>query len=149
LIRVSKNNGFLRLSSFWLIADHRERPEAPYLRTRLIEGNPMSFIGPVDESDGEREIYVSKANFEAIVTQCPHWVQVIVLCFYMTGMRANEELVLTPEHVDLDKRIIRLRKDETKEKRHSSGYFAARGFGRPAACHGERPAACLDHQCHA
>lgn len=73
----------------------------------------MSFSGPVDESDGVREIYVSKANFEAIVTQCPHWVQVIVLCFYMTGMRANEALVTIPEHVDLDKRIIRLRKDET------------------------------------
>jgi len=84
---------------------------------RLIEGNPMDFIGPVDESDGEREIYVGKADFESIVAHCPHWVQAIVLCLYMTGMRANEALVLTPEHMDLEKRIIRLRKDETKERR--------------------------------
>lgn len=84
---------------------------------RLIESNPMEFIGPVDESDGEREVYVGKADFEAIVARCPHWVQAIVLCLYMTGMRANEALVLTPEHVDLEKRIIRLRKDETKERR--------------------------------
>lgn len=84
---------------------------------RLIEANPMSFIGPVDESDGEREVYVSKADFESIVALCPVWVKPIVLCLYMTGMRANEALVLTPEHVDLEKRIIRLRKEETKERR--------------------------------
>ncbi len=84
---------------------------------RLIESSPMNFIGPVDESDGEREVYVSKSDFEAIVARCPSWVQPIVLCLYMTGMRANEALVLTPEHVDLEKRIIRLRKDETKERR--------------------------------
>ena len=84
---------------------------------RLIEGNPMNFIGPVDESDGEREVYVSRPDFEAVVAHCPHWVQAIVLCLYMTGMRANEALVLTPEHVDVEKRIIRLRKDETKERR--------------------------------
>jgi integrase len=84
---------------------------------RLIEANPMSFIGPIDESDGEREVYVSKGDFEAMAAHCPRWVQPIVVCLYMTGMRANEALVLTPEHVDLDKRIIRLRKDETKERR--------------------------------
>jgi len=87
------------------------------VKHRLIESNPMEFVGPVDERDGEREIYLSKADFEAIVARCPHWVQAIVLCMYMTGMRANEALVLTPEHVDLEKRIIRLRKDETKERR--------------------------------
>ena len=87
------------------------------VKHRRIESNPMEFIGPVDESDGEREVYVSKNDFEAIVARCPNWVQAIVLCLYMTGMRANEALVLTPEHVDLEKRIIRLRKDETKERR--------------------------------
>ena len=87
------------------------------VKHRLIESNPMEFVGPVDESDGEREVYVSKTDFEAIVARCPNWVQAIVLCLYMTGMRANEALVLTPEHVDLEKRIIRLRKDETKERR--------------------------------
>ena len=87
------------------------------VKHRLIKSNPMEFVGPVDERDGEREIYLSKADFEAIVARCPHWVQAIVLCMYMTGMRANEALVLTPEHVDLEKRIIRLRKDETKERR--------------------------------
>jgi integrase len=87
------------------------------VKHRRIEANPMEFVGPVDESDGEREVYVSKNDFEAIVARCPHWVQAIVLCLYMTGMRANEALVLTPEHMDLEKRIIRLRKDETKERR--------------------------------
>jgi integrase len=87
------------------------------VKHRRIEANPMEFVGPVDESDGEREVYVSKNDFEAIVARCPHWVQTIVLCLYMTGMRANEALVLTPEHVDLEKRIIRLRKHEPKERR--------------------------------
>ena len=35
----------------------------------------------------------------------------------MTGMRANEALCLTPAHLDLKKRIIKLRKNETKERR--------------------------------
>lgn len=87
------------------------------VKHRRIESNPMEFIDPVDESDGEREVYVSKTDFEAIVARCPHWVQAIVLCLYMTGMRANEALVLTPKRVDLEKRIISLRNHEPKERR--------------------------------
>lgn len=87
------------------------------IKRRLVEHNPASRIAAFSEADGEREVYVSEADFRAIVERCPQWVQPLLFCLYMTGMRANEALALTPGHLDLKGRIIKLRKDDTKERR--------------------------------
>ena len=87
------------------------------IKHRLVEFNPVNLVGPVSEADGEREVYVSENHFKAIVERCPDWLKPLLRCLYMTGMRANEALALTPAHLDLEGRIIRFRKDETKERR--------------------------------
>ena len=80
------------------------------IKHRLVQNNPVKLVAPVSEVDGEREVYVSRGHFMAIVERSPTWVQPLLLCLYMTGMRANEALILTPAHLDLKGRIIRLRK---------------------------------------
>jgi|GEM_PF-1725596 len=87
------------------------------IKHRLIKESPVTSVAVYSEADGEREIYISKNDFETIVERCPEWVQPILRCLYMTGMRANEALILTPSHLDLKARIIKLRTDETKERR--------------------------------
>ncbi|MGO9567397.1 MAG: tyrosine-type recombinase/integrase [Desulfomonilaceae bacterium] len=87
------------------------------LKHRAVDSSPVSLVGRVSEKDGERDVYVSYADFTAIVKRCPQWLQPILWFLYMSGARANEALALTPRHVNLKARIIQLRDHETKNRR--------------------------------
>jgi integrase len=87
------------------------------LKHRLVDATPVTLVGRVSEKDGERDVYISYADFTAIVERTPLWVQPILWFLYMTSARANEALCLTPRHVDLKARIIKLRDHETKNRR--------------------------------
>jgi integrase len=83
--------------------------------TDLVARNPIRDVRPADERDGEREVYISFADFSALVCELPEWLKPIVQTIYFTGMRRGEALGLMWRHVDLDRRIITLEANETKE----------------------------------
>lgn len=82
-----------------------------------VSSNPAKMVDSADESDGEREVYVSFDDFCSIMNHLPIWVQPIIQTLYFTGMRRGEVLSLTRDNVDLDARIIRLHIQQTKERR--------------------------------
>jgi len=81
---------------------------------KLVAANPARMVKPVAEGEG-REVYVSHKDLDRIVSQLPYWMRPIIQALYYTGMRRGECLGLKWENVNLDKRIIRLWADQTKE----------------------------------
>jgi integrase len=55
--------------------------------------------GPSDE-DGEREVYISNADFIEIVAKLPWWEQPIIMTLYYTGMRRGEALGMVIGNID-------------------------------------------------
>jgi integrase len=87
------------------------------IEANLVEANPVRDTAPADEKDGQRDVYISYADFQKIAEYCACWVQYIFWALYMTGMRRGEALTLRWEDVNLDTRIIRLGANQTKERR--------------------------------
>ena len=82
---------------------------------RILSDNPVSMVNGPSDSDGERDVYISNADFFKVVAKLPLWEQPIVMALYYTGMRRGEALGMTIGNIDWDSRIIRLTKDQTKE----------------------------------
>ena len=83
---------------------------------QLVDRNPVREVkSPSDRA--KREVYVSLEDFERISSYLPHWVRPIIWTLYYTGMRRGEVMKLTWENIDLHARIIRLREDQTKERK--------------------------------
>ncbi len=82
---------------------------------RIASDNPASMVNGPSDSDGEREVYISNADFMGIVAKLPRWEESIIMTLYYTGMRRGEALGMRIGNIDWDARIIRLSKDQTKE----------------------------------
>ncbi len=87
------------------------------IKLRLIEVNPAKLVKNLNERSGEREVYLSHKDFQAIVEQLPLWERPIVQTLYCTGMRRGEALGLTRDRVNLKERMILLRPEDVKERR--------------------------------
>ncbi|HMK37663.1 MAG TPA: tyrosine-type recombinase/integrase [Desulfomonilaceae bacterium] len=85
------------------------------IQHRVVSDNPASMVNAPSDEDGEREVYISKADFMEIVAKLPRWEQPIVLTLFYTGMRRGEALGMKIGNIDWDARIIRLTRDQTKE----------------------------------
>ena len=82
---------------------------------RIVSENPARMVNGPSDADGERDVYISYADFMKIVGHLPKWLQPIILALYYTGMRRGEALGMVLGNIDWDARIIRLGKDQTKE----------------------------------
>ncbi len=69
----------------------------------------------LSEKCGERQVYLSRAHFDAMVAKMPRWLRPIALIGYYTGMRQGEILGLTRKHVNLARRMILLGPEDVKE----------------------------------
>lgn len=87
------------------------------VEANLVDGNPVRDTAPADEKGGERDVYISYADFQKIAEYCACWVQIIFWTLYMSGMRRGEALSITWHDVNLETRIIRLGAAQTKERR--------------------------------
>jgi integrase len=85
------------------------------LELRQLEVNPARLVKNLSEKSGEREVYLSREHFEAMVTSMPEWLKPITLIGYYTGMRQGEILGLTRKHINLVRRIIVLGPEDVKE----------------------------------
>jgi integrase len=86
------------------------------IENRLVDSNPARMVDPMDEGEG-REVCLSCKDFLKIVRHLPEWMRPVIQTLYYTGMRRGEVMGLTRENVNLQKRIIRLRADQTKESK--------------------------------
>ncbi len=82
---------------------------------RHLDVNPARLVKNLSEKSGERQVYLSQAHFEAMVSTMPKWLRPIALLGYHTGMRQGEILGLTRKHVSLARRMIVLGPEDVKE----------------------------------
>ncbi len=87
------------------------------MEAELMDRNPAKDTKPADDRGGQRDVYLSFTDFNRIVAECPTWSQPIFRCLYFTGMRRGEVLGMTWDNVNLEKRIITLDMNMTKERR--------------------------------
>lgn len=82
---------------------------------RVVDVNPCRQLKRLSEASSRRSAYLSYEDTERIANHCPDWFQPMVWTAYYTGMRRGEVFGLTRQGVNLQKRIISLQGNETKE----------------------------------
>lgn len=87
------------------------------IENQLIETNPVRLVKSLSSKSGEREVYLSLFDVQQLASRCPKWFQPMIWTAYFTGMRRGEILAVRRSQVSLDRRIIFLRPDQTKEAR--------------------------------
>ena len=85
------------------------------IELRYLENNPCRLVKNLSEKSGERQAYIGYSDFTAIVELLPQWLKPTVQTAYFSGMRRGEILGLERKRVDLNKRIISLGPEHTKE----------------------------------
>jgi len=85
------------------------------LELRHLDVNPARLVKNLSEKSGERQVYLSQAHFEAMLSRMPKWLRPIAILGYYTGMRQGEILGLTRKHVSLGRRMIVLGPEDVKE----------------------------------
>jgi integrase len=88
---------------------------AVMIEMRLLDANPCRQTKRLSTKSNEREVYLSLETVQAIADECPTWYQRYMWCAFYTGMRRGELIRLTRKQVNLGKRIISLRPEDTKE----------------------------------
>lgn len=83
----------------------------------LIATNPARLVSNLSEKNGEREVYISRWDFNLIVERLPEWFRPVAQMAYFTGMRKGEILGLKLGDINLSTRIIYLTAEDTKERR--------------------------------
>jgi len=82
---------------------------------RHVQENPCRLVKNLSEKSGQREVYVGFIDFCKIVDSLPSWFSPVVQTAYYTGLRRSEIVNLDRKRVNLDKRIIYLGPEHTKE----------------------------------
>lgn len=88
------------------------------IENELAETNPARLLKRLSVKSGQREVYLSFNDVSRIVQECPDWFKPLVWTAYYSGMRRGEILNLKRTSVNLNKRMIYLRPDQTKEGNH-------------------------------
>ncbi|MGP8281572.1 MAG: tyrosine-type recombinase/integrase [Desulfomonilaceae bacterium] len=84
---------------------------------RVIQENPCRLVERLSEKEGQREVYISQADFCRMMDQTWDWFRPILWTAYATGLRQGEVIGLERGDLDLKSRIIRLTPDRTKENK--------------------------------
>jgi len=82
---------------------------------QYLEANPARLVKNLSQKSEERHVYLSLHDVDRIAGACPPWFRPIVQTAYYTGMRRGEILGLTRKQVKLQKRMILLGPENTKE----------------------------------
>lgn len=82
---------------------------------QYVHTNPCRMIERLSEKSGERQVYLSFKDFNRILEYLPEWFRPIAQTAYYTGMRKGEIVGLKRKQVDLQKRLIYLGPEDTKE----------------------------------
>ncbi len=69
------------------------------------------------KENNERDRILSSEEYARLLAHCQAHLKPIVKLAYHTGMRRSEILILTWGQVDLEKGVVKLRAEDTIEKR--------------------------------
>ena len=83
------------------------------VRNEILVKSPAQFIGFLKENN-ERDRVLSDEEFQSLLSVATQPLNGILLMAYYTGMRRGEILGLTWDRVDLKKKILYLRPEDTK-----------------------------------
>jgi integrase len=81
-----------------------------------VSQNPCRGVKSLSEKEGEREAYISYADFQAMLTRVSDWFRPLIKTAYFTGMRRGEIVDLKRNQVNLERRMIIITPPGTKEK---------------------------------
>ncbi|MBM4327321.1 MAG: site-specific integrase [Deltaproteobacteria bacterium] len=84
---------------------------------RIVDDNPVRRLPKLSEKCSLRQVQMSKADVERIAAACPAWYAAMIWTAYYTGMRRGELLNLRRKQVNLQRRMIYLTGEDTKEGR--------------------------------
>lgn len=82
---------------------------------RYLEVNPARLVKNLSEKSGERQVYLSAAHFQILLSLLPLWLKPVARTAYLTGMRQGEILGLTRKHLKMPNRMILLGPEDVKE----------------------------------
>lgn len=85
------------------------------IELQLVEVNPCRLVRKLSEKTGERQVYVSHADFNRIIAHLEPWFVPIAQVAFYSGMRQGEIVGLTRRQVNLKKRLIYLGPQDVKE----------------------------------
>ena len=88
------------------------------VKNDLLDRNLVRELPKLSEKDNLRQVYLSFSDFSKILAYLPDWYAPMALTAYYTGMRQGEVRNLNRNQVDLDRRVIRLGPQDTKERSH-------------------------------
>lgn len=80
-----------------------------------VDANPARMVKDLSEKTSERQVYLSFQDYQKIIDLVPTWLRPIIQTAYYTGMRRGEILSLTGSRIKLDRRMILLGPEDTKE----------------------------------
>jgi integrase len=80
-----------------------------------LDVNPARLVKNLSEKSGERQVYLSAADFQTVVSLLPSWLKPAAQTAYLTGMRQGEILGLTRKRLNMSRRMILLGPENVKE----------------------------------
>jgi len=87
------------------------------IEERIVDDNPVRRLPRLSEKCSLRHVQMSKVDVERITGACPDWYAAMIWTAYYTGMRRGELLNLRRKQVNLQRRMIYLTGEDTKEGR--------------------------------
>jgi integrase len=88
------------------------------VKNDLLDRNIVREVPKLSEKGNLRQVYVAYSDFAKVLAHLPDWYAPMALTAYYTGMRQGEIRNLTRSQLDLDRRVIRLGPQDTKERSH-------------------------------
>jgi integrase len=85
------------------------------MECRRVDVNPARLVKNLSEKSGERQVYISRPDFNLVLAHLPGWYRPVVQMAYYTGMRKGEIRNLRRSRVNLSRRIILIGPEDTKE----------------------------------
>lgn len=88
------------------------------VKNDFLDRNIVKEVPKLSEKENLRQVYVAYSDFAKVLIHLPDWYAPMALTAYYTGMRQGEIRNLTRSQVDLERRVIRLGPQDTKERTH-------------------------------
>ncbi len=88
------------------------------VKNDFLDRNIVREVPKLSEKENLRQVYVGYPDFAKVLAHLPDWYARMALTAYYTGMRQGEVRNLTRSQLDLDRRVIRLGPQDTKERSH-------------------------------
>ncbi len=85
------------------------------MECRRVDVNPARLVKNLSEKSGERQVYISYADFNLILFRLLGFYRPVAQMAYYTGMRKGEIRNLRRSQVNLSRRIILIGPEDTKE----------------------------------